>query len=149
MVSVPFPAAAAAAQRPAPPKAARRGAVPTVPAAPKVAGVRRHRDLRKAELAKLEAEIQALATIDAIDLARAAEDADRSYREQRDAAHEADRAARDRHRAGRTPSPASAGQELRIRTQPNGGRDVRRVTPAATPEQIAGGERPTDHTETA
>jgi hypothetical protein len=66
----------------------------------------------KAEIAKLDAEIQALATPDAIDTAQAAEEAGRSYKEQRDAAHEPDRLARDRRRAGRTPSPAARGHAI-------------------------------------
>ena len=142
-------AAAAAEQRPQPARATRRDATPVVPTAPKVAGVRRRRDLNKAEIDKREAEIQALATPDAIDLARAAEEADRSYKQQRAAAHEADRVARDRHRSGRKPSPQSPEPALQIRFLPNGGSDVRSVPPEATPEQIARGERPTDTAEQA
>jgi hypothetical protein len=53
--------------------------------------VRRRRDLRTSKIAKLEAEIQALAAPDVIELAFAAEEAATSYKDQRAAAHSADR----------------------------------------------------------
>ena len=141
--------AASVTQGPQPATAARRGAAPRVPSPPQVDGVRRRRDLRKSEIAKLEAEIQCLSTRDAIDLARAAEEAERSYKQQRDDAHRAERAARDRYRAGRTPSPAQAGHALEIRVTPNGERDVREAAPAPTPEQIANGKQLEDQADRA
>jgi hypothetical protein len=134
--------AAASLQRPEPRSArVRRGADPV---APEVAGVRRRRELLKAEIAKLEAEIQALATPEAIELARAAEEAERSYEEQRAAAHEADRNARARWRAGRKPSPATSERSLTVAFKPNGERAARRLPAAPTPEQIARGDQPAE-----
>lgn len=90
----------------------------------------------------LDAEIQALAAPDASDLDRTAKEAVKSYKELRDAVHEADRVVRERLRTGRNPSPATAGIELELTVKPNGERDVRRSSPARTPEQIARGQQP-------
>jgi hypothetical protein len=111
-------------------------------ARPDVSGVRRRREVTKAEIAKLDAQIQALASPDAVELARAAEEAVRSYEEQRAAAHKADRVARDRHRAGRRPTEAVGPRTIDVAIGPTGARGVRRRPPPLTPEQIARGEGP-------
>jgi hypothetical protein len=82
-------ATARVGQHPQAGKASRRSQLPAAPARPDVAAVRRRRDVLEAELDRLEAEIQALSTPQAIDLAGAAEEAERSYDQRRDAAHEA------------------------------------------------------------
>jgi hypothetical protein len=132
-------AAAHHAQRPQPPRASRHR--PAVPAAPDVSAVRRRRDVLKAELSKLDAEIQALAVPDAIDVGRAAEEAVRSFKKQRDAAHEADVAARERHRAGRAPTKRAAEPAMQVIAEPGGMRQVRNAAPVSTPEQIARADR--------
>jgi hypothetical protein len=104
--------------------------------------VRRRRDLLKAEIAKLDAEIQALATPESIETAMAAEEAVRSYKEQRNAAHEADRVARERLRTGRKPSPVTPERTIQVNVRPSGERKTRTLPPARTPEQIARGEQP-------
>jgi hypothetical protein len=119
-----------------------RGHVPVAPVAPDVTGVRWRRDLRMSELAKLEAEIQALWAPDVLELTVAAADAGRSYKNRRAAAHLADRVARDRQRRGRKPTERGSELGLQVSFHPNGSRVVRRVAPDATPEQIAGGEQP-------
>ena len=121
------------------------GRVPSAPVAPDVAGVRRRRDLRTSEIAKLEAELQALEAPDVIELAFAAEEAATSYKDQRAAAHAADRAARDRQRAGRKPTAPGPDAGFVVSFHPNGNRDVRQ-TQKLTPEQIARGEQPADGT---
>ena len=119
------------------------GRVPSAPVPPDLAGVRRRRDLRTSEIAKLEAELQALAAPDAIELAFAAEEAATSYKDQRAAAHLADRVARDRRRAGRTPTAPGPDAGLAVSFHPNGSRDVRQ-TQTLTPEQVARGDQPGD-----
>jgi hypothetical protein len=132
---------AMAAQRPGPPKAEMRR--PGALTAPDLFDVRRRREVLEVELAKLEAEIQSLSTPEAIDLAQAAEEAERSYKDKRDAAHAADRAARENYCHGTgTPSPATAGIAFQRLQRPNGTSDVRNLPPRATPEQIARGEPP-------
>lgn len=139
-------AAAAASDRPQPRKATVHGqAPPAAPAAPDVAGVRRRRDLRTSEIAKLEAEIQALAAPDVIELAFAEKEAATSYKDQRAAAHLADRVARDRQHAGRKPTAPGPDAGFVVSFHPNGNRDVRQ-TQKQTPEQIARGGQPADGT---
>jgi len=135
-------AATAAADRPQPPKArVRQAAAPVAP--PDVAGVRRRLELRRSEIAKLEAQIQQLASPDAIDLAVAAEQAERSFCELRAAVHEADRVARDRRRAGRKPTASGPDIGLAVAFHPNGEGDVGQ-TRTLTPEQIAQGQQRAD-----
>jgi hypothetical protein len=155
-------AASAASDRPQPRKAAVHGhatpraptaqemlrdggRVPRAPVPPDLAVVRRRRDLRTSKIAKLEAEIQALAAPDLIELAFAAEEAATSYKDQRAAAHLADRVARDRQRAGRKPTAPDPDGSFVVSFHPNGNRDVRQ-TRTLTPEQIARGEQPADGT---
>ncbi|RKQ92975.1 hypothetical protein C8N24_2832 [Solirubrobacter pauli] len=131
--------AAALDSRPQPANARTRR--PAVPQAPDVSGVRRRRELLEAEISKLEAEIQNLAVPGEADLARAAEEAERSFKQQRDAAHEADRVARGRYHAGKTPSPATSGQGVSLTFKGNGDAVVGRLVSPQTPEQIARGEQ--------
>ena len=127
----------------APARARAHGDVAS-PVAPDVAGVRRRLELRRRELTKLEAEVQTLAAPDAIDLAIAADEAERSYSQQRDAAHAADREARDRRRAGRQPTAPNAGMAFELALRATGARDVRQVRASPTPEQIAAGHSEPD-----
>jgi hypothetical protein len=52
----------------------------------------------------------------------------------------ADQAARERRRAGRSPTAEEAGRTLGVTFHPNGARDVVRGRGAPTPEQIARGD---------
>lgn len=136
-------AAAAASERPQPRKAAVHGQSPAASTPPDLVAVRRRRDLRKSEIAKLDAEIQALAAPDVIDLAVAAEDAGRAYKNRRAAVHLADRIARERRQRGRKATERGPNVGLNVAFHVNGDRDVTQ-TQTQTPEQIARGEQLAD-----
>jgi hypothetical protein len=94
---------------------------------------------RKAERDALEAEIQSLATGDDITAAMAADEARRHARSVHDSARRASQAARERKRRGQSATQPAAGISLGLTLHANGARDVRKMTPELTPEQIAQG----------
>jgi hypothetical protein len=109
-------AAAAAPQRPQPPKARVRQSAP--PPAPDIASVRRRRDLIVRELAVLEEEIQALALPEDRERSELAAASRRVLAEERAAAHRQDREARDRARRGLAPPSAESGIALEVTLAP-------------------------------
>lgn len=111
----------------------RRRGVPPTPAAPKTATWKTRAVQLAAEIASLEAEIQALSVPGSGELQAGLDEARTRLR----SAREADRVARERHRAGRTPSPSRADENFSLALRPDGSRNVQRHGGTSTPEQIA------------
>jgi len=130
-------AEAHASLRPQPTAAKHRR--PAAPKKPDLAAVRRRRERRAAEIKALEAEIQQLANPDDAAAAMVAEEARMHARSVRQSAMDADQAARERTRRGRTPTARTEGTPIEVAFKPDGGRDVRRGSRRASPEQIASG----------
>lgn len=121
----------------------QRGGAPTPAKPPKPEPIRKRRDAHVAKRARLESEIQALASHDDIRKAMTAKEvagARRTERDRQDAAVKADKAARDRIRRGKRPTTEEPEHVIDLRTQPNGDRDVSRGSRELTPEQIARGD---------
>lgn len=114
-------------------QAARRRGTPSAPKAPNVEPWIRRADVLDAEIRELDAEIQTLSVPDSREL----EEALQITKAEKRAAHEADRVARQRLRAGKTPSPAEAEAQLSVAYRPDGSVDTRPTTTPHTPEQIA------------
>ncbi len=116
---------------------------PAPPQGPKVEPIKARREAVAAERAELEAEIKSLATAESVEQAMQAEEvkgARMTRRERHDAALKADRAARERVRAGRPPTAPEAERTITLGIAANGERDVSTGRGRATPKQIAQGE---------
>lgn len=110
------------------------------PTAPDVKKIERRREVRTAERAALEAEVQALATADDIVKAMETEEVTgtrRTWRERRSAARAADQEARDRKRAGKAATATQRGQTITLGRKANGDREVGKARTRPTPEEIA------------
>ncbi|HET9153149.1 MAG TPA: hypothetical protein VFN85_03430 [Solirubrobacterales bacterium] len=124
-------------------KSFQRDRDPAPPKGPAIKPIKARREALEAERAALEAEIKSLSTAEDIAAAMRSEEVEgarRTKRERRDAAREADQAARDRVRAGRSPTAPEAEHVLSVQVSANGERSVGRGQPQPTPEQIAKGE---------
>ncbi len=124
-------------------KGFQRDRQPTPPKGPAVEPIKARREALEAERAALEAEIKSLSTAEDIAAAMRAEEVEgarRTKRERRDAAQRADQAARDRVRAGKSPTAPESDQVINVELAPNGERSVGRGQGQPTPEQIAEGE---------
>jgi hypothetical protein len=113
------------------------------PKGPAVEPIKARREALEAERAALEAEIKSLSTAEDIAAAMYSDEvkgARRTKRERRDAAREADQAARDRVRAGQSPTALEPAHVLSMEVSPNGERRVDKGRSQPTPEQIAKGE---------
>lgn len=126
-------AAAVAAERREPPGAKfRRPAEPRKADLPKV---RRHRQRLQAEIAALEARIQA-ATLPDAQREREVQETGERLKALRQAALEAERLARSRDRRGLSPTDPTGEHRIDLSISSMGVRDVQQRSPAQTPEQI-------------
>jgi hypothetical protein len=124
-------------------KSVQRDRQPAPPKGPAIEPIKARREALEAERAALEAEIKSLSTAGDIAAAMHTEEvkgARRTKRARRDAAREADQAARDRVRAGNSPTAPEPDHVLNVEVSANGERSVGRKQPQPTPEQIAKGE---------
>lgn len=124
-------------------KGFQRDRQPAPPKGPAVESIKARREALEAERAALEAEIQSLSTAEDIAAAMRAEEVEgarRTERERRDAARRADQAARDRVRAGQSPTAPESDHVISVELAPNGERSVGMGQGQPTPEQIAEGE---------
>jgi hypothetical protein len=124
-------------------KSFQRDRQPAPPKGPAIEPIKARREALEAERAALEAEIKSLSTAGDIAAAMHTEEVEgarRTKRERRDAARKADQAARDRVRAGNSPTEPEPDHVLSVEVSANGERSVGRGQPKPTPEQIAKGE---------
>jgi hypothetical protein len=124
-------------------KGLQRDRQPTPRKGPAVEPIKARREALEAERAALEAEIKSLSTAEDIAAGMRAEEVEgarRTKRERRDAARRADQAARDRVRAGKSPTAPESDHVISVELGPNGERSVSRGQGQPTPEQIAEGE---------
>jgi hypothetical protein len=121
----------------------RRAETAAPPKGPPVEPIRARREALVFERAEREAEIKSLATADDIAKAMKAQEVEglrRTRRERQDAARKADQAARDRVRAGKTPTRREPERVITLRESINGEHQVGTGRGQVTPEQIAQGE---------
>jgi len=121
----------------------QRDRKPAPPKGPDIEPIKARREALEADRAALEAEIKSLSTAEDVAAAMRSEEvsgARRTKRERREAARKADQAARDRVRAGQSPTAPEPDHVLSVEIAPNGERRVGTGQPQPTPEQIANDE---------
>jgi hypothetical protein len=124
-----------AARFPKPGQGEARG--PALPEAPDLEPMKRRQKALSAELASVEAKIQALADPTDSEAPIRAQAAKEQSKRLDAAASEAEKLARERRMRGlKATMPAGGEQGLQIRFDPTGQRDVQRAAPQPTPEQI-------------
>ncbi len=106
---------------------------------PALGPVKARKAAHEAEHEALTAEIESLATPDDIQRAMKANAAKRTQREHQDAAVKADKAARDRARAGLRPTAEEPENTITLSMAANGNQKVGTNRRGPTPEQIAAG----------
>jgi hypothetical protein len=106
---------------------------------PALGPIKARKAAREAEHETLTAEIESLATPDDVKRAMKADEAKRTQRERQDAAMKADKAARDRARAGLRPTAAASEHTITLGMAANGDNKVGTGRGGPTPEQIAAG----------
>jgi hypothetical protein len=107
---------------------------------PALGPVKARRAAREAEHEMLTAEIESLATPEDVERAMKADETKRTQRERQDAAMKADKAARDRARAGLRPTAAEPEHTIMLNVAVNGDHKVGTDRRGPTPEQIAAGQ---------
>ncbi len=120
----------------------QRDRQPAPPKGPAVEPIKARREALVAERSELEAEIQSLATAESIAKAMETEEVQcerRTKLERQDAARKADQAARERVRAGKSPTAPEPDRTINLSLSANGVRDVTSGRGPLTPEQIAAG----------
>ncbi len=131
---------AALAQTASTPKPIRAGIHAGRPAeGPALGPVKARKTAYEAEHEMLTAEIESLATPGDIKRAMKADEAKRTQRDRQDAAVKADKAARDRVRAGLRPTVAEPEHAITLSVAANGDQKVGTDRRGPTPEQIAAG----------
>lgn len=106
---------------------------------PAIAPIKARKLAYEAEHETLTAEIESLATRGDIERAMKAEEAKRTQHERQDAAMKADKAARERVRAGLRPTAVESEPIITVGVTPNGDQKVATGRRHPTPEQIAAG----------
>jgi hypothetical protein len=107
---------------------------------PALGPVKARKTAHEAEHEMLTAEIESLATPGDIKRAMRADEAKRTQRERQDAAVQADKAARDRVRAGLRPTAEEPENTITLSLAANGDQTVGTDRRGPTPEQIAAGQ---------
>lgn len=107
---------------------------------PALEPVKARKAAREAEHETLTAEIESLATPEDIKRAMKADEAKRTQRERQDAAVKADKAARERTRAGLRPTAEEPEHTIALSVAANGNHKVGTDRRGPTPEQIAAGQ---------
>lgn len=124
-------------------KSSQRDREPTPPKGPAIEPIKARREALEAEREALEAEIKSLSTAEDVATAMQTEEvkgARRTKRERQDAARKADQAARERVRAGSSPTAPEPDHVINMEVFPNGERRIGMGQSQSTPEQIAKGE---------
>lgn len=124
-------------------KSVQRDRQPAPPKGPAVGPIKARREVLEAKRAVLEAEIQSLPTAADIAAAMKTEEVEgtrRTKRERQVAARKADQAARERVRAGKSPTAPVQDGAISVELSANGEHSVGMEKGRPTPEELADGE---------